>query len=55
MWLPTRGPRCTVAGSCATIAMLVERDAPSLLAAQDVAWLGIDATGKRRRTLAATP
>ncbi len=32
-----------------------DRDAPSILAVQGVAWLGIDATGKRRGTLAATP
>jgi len=35
--------------------MLVERDPPSVLATADVAWLGTDATGKRRGTLAATP
>ena len=36
-------------------ALDVDRDAPSILAVQGVAWLGIDATGKRRGTLAATP
>lgn len=47
-------PLRTIARGRATIPMLVERDAPLLLAAQGVAWLGIDATGKRRGTLAAT-
>jgi len=38
-------PLCVVAGSCATIAMLREADAPSFLDAQGVAWLGVAADG----------
>ncbi|MFO1414876.1 MAG: FAD:protein FMN transferase [Burkholderiales bacterium] len=38
-------PLCVVAGSCATIAMLLEDDAPAFLAAQGVRWLGVDAQG----------
>ena len=38
-------PLCVVAGSCATIAMLLEAKAPAFLDAQGVAWLGIAADG----------
>jgi thiamine biosynthesis lipoprotein len=38
-------PLCVVAGSCATIAMLLEAQAPAFLAAQDVAWLAVAADG----------
>jgi FAD:protein FMN transferase len=38
-------PLCVVAGSCATIAMLLGEGAPAFLAAQGVAWLGVDASG----------
>jgi thiamine biosynthesis lipoprotein len=41
-----------VAGSCSTIAMLLEGDAVAFLEAQGVAWLGIDAQGTRCGTLA---
>ncbi len=36
-------PLCVVAGSCATIAMLLEADAPAFLEAQGVQWLGVAA------------
>jgi FAD:protein FMN transferase len=39
------GPLCVVAGSCATIAMLLEARAPAFLAAQDVTWLAVAADG----------
>jgi thiamine biosynthesis lipoprotein len=38
-------PLCVVAGSCATIAMLMERDAPVFLDTQAVDWLGVRADG----------
>jgi len=41
-------PLCVVAGSCATIAMLLEADAPAFLRAQGVQWLGVDAQGALR-------
>jgi len=39
-------PLCVVAGSCATIAMLREENAPEFLDAQQVEWLGVAADGK---------
>src|SRR4051812_7295394 len=36
-------PLCIVAGSCATIAMLLEGDGPAFLDAQGVQWLAVDA------------
>ena len=44
-------PLAVVAGSVATIAMLLERDAPAFLAAQDLPWLGVDAAGAVLGTL----
>ncbi len=41
-------PLCVVAGSCATIAMLLEADAPAFLERQGVQWLGIEADGSLR-------
>jgi thiamine biosynthesis lipoprotein len=41
-------PLCVVAGSCATIAMLLEADARDFLEAQGVHWLGIAADGTLR-------
>jgi len=38
-------PLCVVAGSCATIAMLLEADGPAFLEAQGVQWLGVAADG----------
>jgi len=38
-------PLCVVAGSCATIAMLLEADAPAFLESQGVQWLGVAADG----------
>jgi thiamine biosynthesis lipoprotein len=38
-------PLCVVAGSCATIAMLLEDRGASFLDAQDVQWLGVAADG----------
>jgi thiamine biosynthesis lipoprotein len=38
-------PLCVVAGSCATIAMLLEADAPAFLERQAVAWFGVAADG----------
>jgi len=38
-------PLAVVAGSCATIAMLVRERAPDFLAGQRVAWLGVDGAG----------
>jgi hypothetical protein len=37
-----------VAGSCATIAMLLEADAPAFLDTQGVQWLGVAADGTLR-------
>ena len=45
-------PLAIVAGSCSTIAMLMEDDAPSFLESQGVAWLGVDDGGAIRGTLA---
>jgi FAD:protein FMN transferase len=39
------GPLAIVAGSCSTIAMLLEDGAVEFLAAQRVHWLGVDAAG----------
>ena len=41
-------PLCVVAGSCATIAMLLEADAPAFLDTQGVQWLGVAADGALR-------
>jgi thiamine biosynthesis lipoprotein len=41
-------PLCVVAGSCATIAMLLGEGAPAFLDAQGVRWLGVDAAGALR-------
>ncbi len=38
-------PLAVVAGSCATIAMLLEADAAAFLDAQGVSWIGVDAKG----------
>lgn len=38
-------PLAVVAGSCATIAMLMAEDAPAFLDEQQVRWLGVDASG----------
>lgn len=38
-------PLCVVAGSCATIAMLLEADGPAFLDRQGVQWLGVAADG----------
>ena len=40
-------PLAIVAGSCATIAMLMGVQAPPFLGDQRVAWLGVDASGRR--------
>ncbi len=45
-------PLAVVAGSCSTIAMLLEEGAIPFLEAQGVAWLGVDARGTLRGTLA---
>ena len=44
-------PLCVVAGSGATVAMLLGADAPAWLDAQGVEWLGVDAAGAVRETL----
>lgn len=44
-------PLAIVAGSLATIAMLLESRAEAFLAAQDAAWLAIDAGGAIKRLL----
>ncbi|MEP7181122.1 MAG: FAD:protein FMN transferase [Betaproteobacteria bacterium] len=41
-------PLCVVAGSCATIAMLLEAEAPAFLDAQGVSWIGVDAQGRTK-------
>ena len=46
-------PLAVVAGSCSTIAMLLEEAAMTFLATQGVAWLGVDARGELRGTLVA--
>jgi thiamine biosynthesis lipoprotein len=45
-------PLAVVAGSCATIAMLLRERAPGFLAEQGVAWLGVDGAGALQGTLA---
>ncbi len=42
-------PLCVVAGSCATIAMLLQADAAAFLDAQGVQWLGVRADGTVER------
>jgi thiamine biosynthesis lipoprotein len=50
------GPLCVVAGSCATIAMLLEAGAPAFLDAQGVTWLAVAADGTvHGNALAAVP
>jgi thiamine biosynthesis lipoprotein len=44
-------PLAVVAGSVATIAMLLADDAPAFLASQGLPWLGVDAAGEVRGTL----
>jgi len=44
-------PLAVVAGSVATIAMLLADDAPDFLASQGLPWLGVDAAGEVRGTL----
>jgi len=48
-------PLCVVAGSCATIAMLLEAEAPAFLDAQRLRWLGVAANGSIHGTAAAPP
>ncbi len=48
-------PLCAVAGSCASIAMLLEEGAPAFLGAQRVGWFGIAADGSHHGTLATGP
>jgi thiamine biosynthesis lipoprotein len=38
-------PLCVMAGSCSTIAMLLQADAPAFLDAQGVQWLAVRADG----------
>ena len=45
-------PLAVVAGSCSTIAMLLESEAAAFLDSQGVAWLGVDADGTMHGTLA---
>ena len=45
-------PLAVVAGSCSTIAMLVESEAAAFLESQGVAWLGVDANGNTHGELA---
>jgi FAD:protein FMN transferase len=47
-------PLAVVAGSCSTIAMLLEEDAVAFLDTQGVAWLGVDAQGRMQGRLAET-
>ncbi|MCC7217980.1 MAG: FAD:protein FMN transferase, partial [Burkholderiales bacterium] len=46
-------PLAIVAGSCSTIAMLMQDEAPAFLASQGVAWLGVDDHGNVHDTLKA--
>ena len=48
-------PMCVVAGSCATIAMLLEGDAEAFLRAQGVGYLAIAADGSVREGAGTTP
>ncbi|HSV71352.1 MAG TPA: FAD:protein FMN transferase [Methylibium sp.] len=41
-------PACMAAGALATLAMLMEDEAPALLADEGVAWLAVDAAGRRQ-------
>ncbi|HMF28832.1 MAG TPA: FAD:protein FMN transferase, partial [Candidatus Cybelea sp.] len=43
-------PLCVVAGSCATIAMLLERDGEAFLRAQGLPYIAIDADGSTHAT-----
>jgi hypothetical protein len=43
-------PLCVVAGSGATVGMLLGADAPAWLDAQGLQWLGIDADGNVRES-----
>ena len=45
-------PLAVVAGSCSTIAMLLESEAAAFLESQGVAWLGVDANGNMHGRLA---
>jgi FAD:protein FMN transferase len=45
-------PLCIVAGSCATIAMLLEDEAEDFLAREGVAYLAVDSAGVLRRPAA---
>jgi thiamine biosynthesis lipoprotein len=47
-------PLAVVAGSCSTIAMLLEMRAAAFLDGQGVAWLGVDAQGRLHGKLAGT-
>jgi thiamine biosynthesis lipoprotein len=42
-------PLCVLAGSCATIAMLLEDEAEAFLAREGVAYLAVDAAGVLHR------
>jgi hypothetical protein len=44
-----------MAGSCSTIAMLLQADAPAFLEAQGVRWLGVRADGQMDGNVAALP
>ena len=44
-------PLCVMAGSCSTIAMLLQADATTFLATQGVQWLGVRADGSVMREL----
>jgi FAD:protein FMN transferase len=45
-------PLCVIAGSCATIAMLMERDGEAFLREQGLRYVAVDATGGLRGTAA---
>jgi FAD:protein FMN transferase len=48
-------PLCVMAGSCSTIAMLLQAAAPAFLEAQGVRWLGLRADGQVEGNVAALP
>jgi len=48
-------PLCVFAGSCATIAMLLEEGAEAFLSRERVAYLGVDSEGILHRTAACMP
>ena len=48
-------PLCVVAGSCATIAMLMERDGEAFLREQGLRYAAVDASGTLRGTAAEAP